>query len=173
MRKFTRPIDLMHHKMKQLNGMKINYQKEVEKIAEEYLQDAIAFTGGGISKKTLAKMGHPYGRGPNPAKRHAAGLKRGKAPMLPINMQSGRLRRGWYLKRRSQSGRAVFVIGNSARHARYILSPWGTKKMVGRRLWGHPSYAKGAPMGELARRGRARLKGLVQAVRARNRASII
>lgn len=173
MRRFTRPIDLMRHKEQQLRKIRFNFEHEFGKIAEAYHEDAIKFTGGGINSKQLAKMGHPYGRGTSSKTSAPGGLKRrGKAPNVPINMQSGRLRRSWYMKVRSSGGRKVWTIGNSARHARYILSPWGTKKMVGREIWGHPNYAKGAPIGLMARRARARLKGLVNAVRARNRASL-
>lgn len=172
MRKFTRTIDLMRHKEAQLAKIKFNAEKEFGKIAEEYLADAIQFTGGGISQKHLARLGHPYGRGPSKEASTPGGLKRGGAPNLPINLQSGRLRRGWYLKKRGDRGGTVWTIGNSAGHARYILSPWGTKKMVGREIWGHPKYAKGAKQGLLAKRARARLKGLVNAIRARNKASI-
>lgn len=175
MRKFTRPIDLMRHKQKQLEGMKIDFHKEVQKIAMESLQDGINLSGGRISSDQLKAMGHPYGRGSSAAQSTAGGLKRkgrGHAPLLPINQQSGKLRRGWRMVAKRVAGKTSYVVFNQAKHAKYILSPWGTRKMVGRTIWGHPSYAKGAPLGLMARYARARIKGLRTAMRKHNRSRI-
>lgn len=172
MRTFTRPHDLMKHKTKQLQGMRIDYHREVERIARESVQDGINLSGGRITTKQLRRMGHPYGRGTSAAASTPGGLKRGtrgKAPLLPINQQSGQLRRGWKMRSQGGPGRRSYIIYNTAKHSRYILSPWGTKKMVGRTIWGHPSKARGAPTGLMARYARARIKALHTVLRQRNK----
>lgn len=172
MRTFTKADDLRKHKVKQLQGMRIDYQREVERIARESVQDGINLTGGRITTKQLRQMGHPYGRGTSAATSTPGGLKRlprGKAPLTPINQQSGQLRRGWRMRAQGGPGRRTYIVYNTAKHARYILSPWGTKRMVGRKIWGHPSKAKGAPTGLMARYARARIKGLNTVLRQRNK----
>lgn len=175
MRKFTRPIDLMRHKQKQLQGIRIDFQREVEKIAIESVQDGINLTKGGISQRQLKAMGHPYGRGANASQSTPGGLKRkgrSSAPLLPINQQTGKLRRGWRMVAKGTPGKRTYTVFNTAKHARFILSPWGTKKMVGRTIWGHPSFARGAPMGLMARYARARIKALRSAMRKRIRSRV-
>lgn len=171
MRKFTRPIDLARHKEQQLRKMRGSFEQEFDKIVRESMQDGINLTGGGLSLKRLRKMGHPYGRGPRPNTFSGGGLKRGagrmKAPNLPINQQSGRLRRSWHVKRTG----LTWVLSNKARHHKYILSPWGTRKMVGRGLWGSRRFT-GQPDGLMARYSRARLKALVNVMRRRVRSFI-
>lgn len=172
MRTFTNPNDLRKHKQAQLAGMRINYYAEVQKIAQESVQDGINLSNGRITTKQLRAMGHPYGRGISAAASTPGGLKRGsrrKAPLLPINQQSGQLRRGWNMRTMGSGAKRVYVVGNKAKHARYILSPWGTKKMVGRTIWGHPSKTGVKPIGLMARYARARIKALNVTLRNRNK----
>lgn len=167
-RKFTRPVDLARHKEMQLRKLWRGSEAEFDQIVRDSLQDGINLTGGSIRQKTLNKLGNPFGRGPRPNSFAGGGLKRGsrtKIPNLPINMQSGRLRRSWYVQRQGNT----WKLGNRAPHAKFILSPWGTRKMVGREIWGHPSKAVGAPIGLMARYARARLKALVNTMRRRTR----
>ncbi len=141
-----------------------------EGIAKPGVQDHYDLTSGSISAKTLAKLGHPFGRGQSPQKRGAGNMNlarratskkklakagmRGRVPLLPINVQSGRLRRSF---RVVGTGTSVSV-NNSAPYARYILNPQGTKYMVGRGFGGQ--IANGAPTaGETVRRWRARNLG--------------
>lgn len=169
MRTFTRPIDLARHKEAQLRRMFRGFHQEFEKIVNESLQDGIDLTGGSVTSKQLKELGHPFGRGPRANTYPGGGLKRGsrtKIPNLPINQQSGRLRRGWYvrLEQRGQ-GRRVYRLGNTAGHAKYILSPWGTRKMVGRGIWGSPRYTGVQGLGRMARLSRARIKALTNVMR--------
>lgn len=176
-KRFHSPIAYMRHKRKQLAGIRFNQRVEFEKIARASLTDGIELTGGHVSSRQLRRMGHPFGRGVSASASTRGGLKRGsrtRIANLPINIQSGQLRRGWHLSNRSVGTTQRYVLGNRARHARYILSPSGTRRMVGRGIWGHSSFTRveGGPMGVMARRARARLKGLVTALRRRNQRTI-
>ena len=108
------------------------------------------YTRGGISQKTLNRLGNPFGRGASAAERTPTGLMRGadpakakkhtgrvKIPLLPINRQSGKLRQGMYLRKTFFPGALqAFALGSDVKYAKYILHPAGTKKMVGRGIWG-------------------------------------
>lgn len=143
------------------------------KAGHEDLQEN---TGGRISSKTLRRLGHPFGRGPMPdggklqrASQRAktkAEIGRSKVPMLPINRQSGQLRRGIFF-RRTNGGAQAFSLGSSARHNKYIFNPAGTKKMVGRGLM----TLNNPKMGLLERRWRARDRELIEHVREKAKAN--
>jgi hypothetical protein len=119
-------------------------------IAKRSLGDMSELTRGGISSKTLRRLGHPYGRGASAAVRTPTGLMRGAdpkkakssmgrrtVPLLPINRQSGKLRAGMYLRKTSSPGALqAFALGSDVKYAKYILHPAGTKRMVGRGIFG-------------------------------------
>lgn len=120
---------------------------------------------GAITRRQLRRLGHPFGRGSNPAQsgegyRSVRGADRAKArriigranvPPLPINVQSGRLRRSVYVRR---AGPMDWRTGASAPYARYILSPVGTRRMVGRGLITGRNLPHRGPVGALERYAR-------------------
>lgn len=136
--------------LKRFSTMKMTMAQGHAEIAKRGLADMAELTRGSISKKTLARLGHPYGRGASPAQRTPTGLMRGgnaaknkkltgraRIPLLPINRQSGKLRQGMYLRKTSSPGAIQsFVLGSDVPYAKYILHPAGTKKMVGRGIFG-------------------------------------
>ncbi len=127
--------------------------------AEKGYEDAFDGLSGKTSSEKLAAMGHPYGRGSSASQNYAnAGnvLKRGRAPMLPINRQSGRLRASLNM-RSAGRGRYDTGIGRGVEYARYILHPAGTVKMVGRGLMGWRKVNRAYPAGLIERRHRLRM----------------
>lgn len=108
---------------------------------------------GKARKKWLRRLGHPYGRGasasqstPFGRKRGPARYKRGKrkgklkgrAPNLPIGTISGNLYRARYVSKDSTRRKYVITAGFNKRAggALFAVLPEGTRKMVGRNLWG-------------------------------------
>lgn len=139
-------------------------------------EDFFDLTRGGIKTKTLRAMGHPFARrgsiipggqrGLSQSARKSgkflsAGIKgqvsaKGIVGRLPINIQSGQLRRGIQLVYRGGSLK-VFELFSTARHAKYVLAVKGTDKMVERGLLG--------PTGELRKRHQARIQTVIDIVR--------
>lgn len=139
--------------------------------AAEGYRDAVEAMSGRVPSEALRRAGHPYGRGPRPKANYESGgnaLMRGRAPLLPLNVQSGRLRRS---ARVSQSGPAAFDlgIGGGVQYARYILHPAGTVKMVGRGLMGWRAVNASYPAGHLEKRHRLRTKAWRDALRQAHR----
>ena len=102
---------------------------EHEQMIRDMESDAKELVSGKVSKSTLRRLGHPFGK-------TAGGRKRGKLPLLPINVQTGRLKRS--LERRkisSHSSDRVYDIGFDAPYAKYVLAIGGTKRMVSRGYW--------------------------------------
>jgi hypothetical protein len=122
-------------------------------VARRSLGDFSEFTSGNVSLKTLRRLGHPYGRGANASASTPTGFQRtfdkkklkalsGRASLPKvqgkyiINKQSGRLRAGAYLRKiNSPNATQSFALGSDARHAKYVLDPRGTKKMIGRQVF--------------------------------------
>lgn len=118
---------------------------EHQHLAEALKRDAKELTSGGISSDQLAAMGHPFGRGRGRRMFKAPGRgatryrakgdgRKGYAPLLPINRQTGRLYRSWTITRVS-GGIQSFQIGPAVSYARYVLAVGGTKRMVARGFW--------------------------------------
>ena len=111
------------------------------------------FTAGKIKSKQLRKEGFPFARANGGARgKTNAGRKRSRNP-LPINEQTGELRRSFF--KTSPSGiNQVSRMGFRAKHARFVLRPGGTKKMQDR---GFYSLNGGKP-GIIRKRFRQRLQ---------------
>lgn len=156
-----------------LTAQRIRYEKFQGTIRQAHhalvadsAQDHVELTSGTISKGRLKALGHPFGRGDSAEESTSFGLARGtgrgqqKVPLLPINRQSGRLQRS--LKWFGPRGRDLeYRVWFDAPHARYITHPSGTKKMIGRGLRG--------PKGQLRRLHKARLRGVLIALKNRHR----
>jgi hypothetical protein len=145
----------MAEKMKRL-GMSMD--KAVEEIRAQIRLDMQDVTNGAKPSgqariNWLARMGHPYGRGQSAAEstptgrirgvaRYKRGPKVGKrkgsAPRLPIGRISGNLTRSAYVTKRRAGGAHVITagFGRSAKGSIYVVLPAGTRKMVGRGVWG-------------------------------------
>lgn len=158
---FSKPLDLYRHQLKRFQTMQRDMVKAHVEIAKGGKQDLVDVTGGGIKAETLRKMGHPYGRGASAAKRKATGLKRsGRAPLLPINVQSGQLRAMIFMRK---VGATSYDVGSGAKHGRYILHPAGTKKMVGRGVMSGRNIGFNGPAMFLEKRFKARDKAFKDA----------
>ena len=103
---------------------------------------------GGISSKELRRRGHPFGRRKNRVTTPMYGrgmVKQGHrvhktkvttpTPLLPINRQKGTLAKSFRVIPEQGIGLQSFRMQFTARHAKFILNPKGTKKMVGRGYW--------------------------------------
>jgi hypothetical protein len=130
-----------------------------EMIRQNLLDDITEFTSGAQPQgkarlKWLRRTGHPYGRGQSAAESTATGRKRGinkeirprekqrtgrvSAPTLPIGNISGKLQRSKFVTKTKQGLAYKITAGfdRSAGGALFAVFPQGTKKMVGRGLWG-------------------------------------
>lgn len=97
--------------------------KAAEDIAEQAVEQAKTLSAGDISRSELARRNHPYGRGRAPNRK-----ARGKAPLLPINKQSGDLYRKWKKTYRKAGIDSTVQVLNLSPHA-IVLAPDGSKKM--------------------------------------------
>jgi len=147
-------------------------------IAHDGEQDFKDATTGSIKSKTLAAMGHPFGRlngaGSNSGGRGVKGggkrfkgigaagqiTAKGVVRPLPINRQTGRLHAGIQLQG-PIGKRKEYRLYSTAPYARFVLNPGGTRKMVDRGLLGRNGF--------LRKRHKARIAALVDVVRQTGR----
>lgn len=198
---FQRPADLARAQTARFNAMHKTHESVHEELVGQGQNDHNAYTGGGLSKKTLRAMGHPFaregsaGRGikDKAKQKKFAGYgrryafqatdkngkvvtqtktqvqARGKVNPLPINKQTGELRRSFFRTKYGGKDRVVWM-GFRSKHAKYVLSPTGTKKMIYRGFYSRSKASTSVrDMGIIAQRHRARSAALVQSVRARQR----
>jgi len=124
--------------------------------------EAAMLTSGGIRSDALARMGHPFGRGKGRksirvgatpfvtqgkkgakmtmkgGQRHRVNLSGNvamSAPLLPINVQTGRLLRGWRLMPRPSGATQTLILQNVSPESKFVLRPGGTRRMVDRGFW--------------------------------------
>lgn len=128
--------------------------KEVHALLiEGATADHNEFTSGTVKTKQLRKDGHPFARQNGGARGIVGkGKKRARKP-LPINEQTGELRRSFFKTKPSGINQSV-KMGFRAKHARFVLRPGGTKKMIDR---GFYSLGQGKP-GAIRKRHRGRLQ---------------
>jgi hypothetical protein len=125
-----------------LRARGVTFETGMAEVAKEQADFWRVMMSGRISARQLRRMGHPFGRGSNPEQRRL-GLRsmRGAAPAvarresassavpkLPINAQTGWLRNSVRAVRTPEG----WSVQASAPHAKFILHPLGTRKMVGR-----------------------------------------
>lgn len=91
------------------------------KTADELKRAAVRLTSGRLSQRIIKRF-HPF------ARRHGAAL----VPVTPINIDTGRLQRGWRYRRRLKRAGTLY---NVAPYTRYILARDGTRYMVPRKFW--------------------------------------
>lgn len=127
---------------------------EHESMTKDMVIDARDLVSGGIKTPILKALGHPFGR-------RASGRKRGKLPLLPINVQSGRLRASLRRTKVSSGGNSrAYDVKFDAPYAKYVLAVGGTTRMVGRGFWR-----------ELKKRWKKRNFDLLMRIRALQRGS--
>lgn len=122
-------LKLVEDQGKRIKNAKVAMEEIPRMLAEEGVKDSIQLTGGTLTRKQTRGQ---YARGLTASKSTATGRKRGRAPALPINMVSGRLRRSFERKRRGKT--IQDVVSSNIDYAQFILSPQGTRKMVTRPL---------------------------------------
>lgn len=142
-------------KFKMINA---NMDEGAEMIRQNIFNDLKEFTEGAQPQgkarvNWLARLGHPYGRGASASESTPYGRKRGsskykrgaragkykgQAPRLPIGNISGGLQRSKFVKKEKRISSYYITAGfdSSAKGALFAVMPGGTKKMVGRDLWG-------------------------------------
>ena len=149
MRRHSTIDSLYQAQVQRFKNAQVTAEQGFREIAEAGRTDLVELTSGRIDKRTLAKLGHPFGRGASAAESTPSGLGRGasraklkaqigrgKLPYMPINVQSGQLRRTVHITWSKRRGSIVADVGSSAPHNKYILFPAGTRKMVGRGVLG-------------------------------------
>lgn len=133
---YRKSASLASAQARRFSRIERSIQIEHRRLAEEMLGVAIQQTSGQISSAELRRRGHPFGRGMGRRnlKRGLRGGVRGVAPKLPINAQTGALRRSWRLFRRTAAHGLVYQLQPTHPHA-IVLLPGGTKRMVARGFW--------------------------------------
>lgn len=175
---YTSPSALLRaqkDRFRSFQGTRTELHAEVVRAG---LRDHLQLTSGRLSSRTLRAMGHPFGRGTSGKTSTATGLARGivrgspksfagqgrkgqvsargVVASLPINKQSGGLRRS--LRQRGPNGPSqtyeIYFDAGVARYAPLILSPTGTKRMINRGFYV-----------ELRKRHAARQQGILMRAR--------
>lgn len=185
---YTSPVQLQKAQQRKFLKMELNQRNVHKELMARAEKDYALGTGGGVSEKALAQMGHPFAREGSAARgivknktRFKTGgrsyrtvrskkgggskvtqrsqVRNGIIQPLPINKQTGELRRSF--KRRGTF--EVTYMGFTAPHAKYILSPQGTKRMVARGFYSKRQSQ--TDLGWIARRHRARAGAAIRALR--------
>jgi len=129
-RQFTKGIDLAAHQLKRLQTMKATVAESIRLMRKLGEQDSKELSSGTLTKSQTRGA---FARGRTPQQSTPAGRLRGKKPgvrLLPINVQSGRLRRSMTSRSRGQN--SFETLSRTVPYARFILSESGTRKMVAR-----------------------------------------
>ena len=156
MRTHRNAADLFTAQKKRFSSVVMSVKKMHEEIALAGLDDGKELTSGTTSTAQLRRLGHPFAR--RLLSGQFGGRSRGFLKPLPINEQSGRLKAGLFLIHSRRNGNQTFDLGSSAPYSKYILSPLGTSKMVGRGFWA-----------EISKRWKARNAALVVVWRKQSR----
>jgi hypothetical protein len=138
---FTRAGDLARHQRERTERLYRSILAASEESARIAREEAEKLTSGTTSTRELTQAGHPFARarGAN----RFGGRGRGTVslmrsyPLVPINEQSGRLRRSWRIFRRRdpEKGSVAFQLQNIAPESKYVLAPGGTARMIDRGFW--------------------------------------
>ncbi|MCC7229255.1 MAG: hypothetical protein IT203_02610 [Fimbriimonadaceae bacterium] len=126
-RRFKNPLDLYNAQMARMAKANASIADGLKMMREGATQDAIDLTGGHLTPKQTRGQ---YARGRAAILSTPNGRKRGTAPMLPINMVSGRLRRS--IQGRSWKKNGFAVVSKGVPYSQFILSESGTRVMVAR-----------------------------------------
>lgn len=181
---FTRPAQLMAHMQRRatthIHSMRDAHRELIAGGKRDYAQ----YTSGRVSTRQLRQMGHPFGRQAgggirgvgNGVTTRALGkhaqhkgnrVRKGVLAPLPINVQSGEMRRSFFQTQPSGADLRV-DMGFASPHAQYVLAPRGTRRMVARGFHSISTSSGGpsmAGLGIIAKRHRARKAGIIAAAR--------
>src|SRR5207248_385674 len=94
----------------------------------EVQQYMLRQTSGATSSLQLRRLNHPFGRGALTP----SGRLRGSHPLLPINVQTGRLQRSFVVRPYRNSFAIGARLGFTAAYARFVLRAGGTRFMRAR-----------------------------------------
>lgn len=180
MGRFTLPAHLMAQMDRRVTRMVSSIRQMHNELVLGGVRDHASLTSGGVSTRRLRQMGHPFGRqrsqdrstgvrgvvkGPRVLfgqEKRRNRLRKGVLMPLPINKQTGRLRRSFWRTGPIGADRRV-DMGFRAPYAKYVLSPEGTQKMVARGFHSHGSGI--GQLGAISKRHRARMQGALAAAR--------
>lgn len=133
MARFTDPRDLLSHQRRRFERTGRSMQVGMEGAVGEIKQEAYNLVSGDISSQTLAAYGHPFGKGAS-ARAGCIGDIRISVNPLPINVQSGELRKSLRVFRRQRGGETIWQVQFTSSHS-IVTSPDGTPTMIGRGFW--------------------------------------
>lgn len=114
---FHSPQALVNHQRQRMRKVKRSVLVAHEKAVQEIKAEAVRLTSG------TAKPSGQFARN----RRN----RRGVLPLLPINLQTGRLQRSLRVFKRGEAWQLQFT----ARHSAFVLRPGGTRLMVDRKFW--------------------------------------
>lgn len=117
---------------------------EWEHMVDDMRSDAVVEASGPYTERELRRMDHPY------ARRHG----KAKLPLLPININTGRLLRSMRVMRRKTVTGTVWQLQFMAPHGKFVLAPDGTKYMLPRGYWIKMQQRYRERLGEFFRRVR-------------------
>ena len=149
MPRFTDVTAFHQFMSRKLDHWKQTVQIEHANLVDEMIDVMKQDLSGTVSTKELARLGHPFGR-------TRGGRKRGRVRNLPINEQTGKLKRSLSRKRLDLASKITYEVGFTAPYSKYILNPSGTRKMVGRGYWREIEKQYKKRRSEAIRRIRAR-----------------
>lgn len=128
------------------------HRAEFQRVVVKTTDAARLLLSGSISTKQLRRMGHPYAKAlrmkaesaqPRILKtrrlvKKVLGTKSGTLAPLPINKQTGRLKKAQYLKTWRSGADIFYRYGfneSECRYAKWVLAPQGTRRMRARGFW--------------------------------------
>lgn len=122
-RSFQSVVDFQKELEAELTSARRTLEEQTEVAAKKLTKALRELMSGRLKLRTLRRMKHPYAR--------RFGL-RGVAPLLPINVQSGRLRRSLTTVTMKDVHGITVEASVSTPYAEFVLS--GTSKMLARPL---------------------------------------
>ncbi len=146
-RQFTKGIDLYKAQGDFFQRAQLSAEKAHAQLAEQAYEDWKALVSGQLQK---AQTKGAFARGSNVTVSTKFGRRRqltaaqlakrnlsGSVPLLPINIQSGRLERSITRRQTGTMPRQIFDVGpnSSAGKSMWVLVPGGTRKMIARGIW--------------------------------------
>jgi hypothetical protein len=188
MRRHSTPASLMRAVDARLKDEVLTMRFVHNELAKGIKEDHAVYTSGRVPQTTLDALGNPFGRlgGPDTAtgirgiarkrhrfkltdlqKLHGNVVRKGMLDPLPINRQTGDLRRS-YWQTGPEGHQMVYEFGFRSDH-RIVLSPDGTAKMVWRKFYSKRPDAPQMDRGIIATNFRARAAVLAKRWKERKR----
>lgn len=99
----------------------------LRKLMEAVESSAKGMSRGGLSKRDLRRMGHPYAKGSRKALGRLRGSGRGVSNMAITNMHSGHFARSWDGELMRDKSGVTLALSNDAEYSAFLA--FGTRKM--------------------------------------------